>query len=102
MHGASYDWQQSRHRGIIWVPLPEIYCQVAYDIDFNIQIKFYNLQFYMASIVNTLELIYIQEELFLLLSKLTCHMVTSYWCVHAEFILKTLHNRCGKKKKKKD
>lgn len=44
MHGASYDWQQSRYRGLIWLPLPEIYCQVLYATNFNLLIKHFTLQ----------------------------------------------------------
>lgn len=43
MHGASYDWQQSRHRGLFWLPLPEIHCQVLYAINFNLLIKHFTL-----------------------------------------------------------
>lgn len=44
MYGASYDWQQSRHRGLIWLPLPEIYCQVLYAVNRNLLIKHFTLQ----------------------------------------------------------
>lgn len=44
MHGASYDWQQSWHRGLIWLPLPEIHCQVSYATNFILLFKHFTLQ----------------------------------------------------------
>lgn len=28
VHGAPYDWQQSGHRRLVWIPVPQIHCQV--------------------------------------------------------------------------